>query len=238
MSNFGSFAGVGNGVAVGSGPSQASLVVVPGVEWVRGKVECDADKHAAVVGLLPTLKAILTNVRDLDMVYHAQPDPIAFLKNLGLDESRVVVYIPLADYKLLVPNNVITEEQRVRAQQVAGIINSSYGVTDMGLIRGVKIEGDTLQVKFAVTTEGCPHKTPIENGIRSAVQEMFTLLGPAVGLNEADIVRVPDVWRAEDMSEALRAAAKERIDATHARLRTTSLTVNGSAPRQASTGSW
>jgi hypothetical protein len=67
---------------------------------------------------------------------------------------------------------------------------------------------------------------------------MFTLLGAAVGLKSADIVRVPDVWRAEDMSEALRAAAKERIGATHARLKTASLTVKGSAPRQASTGSW
>jgi metal-sulfur cluster biosynthetic enzyme len=73
-------------------------------------------------------------------------------------------------------------------------------IVDLGLVYGIRIEGDTVHVTYTLTTMGCPIGPLIE-------AEMKQFLSGVEGVNEVDaemVLRPP--WTPEMMSEEAKAA--------------------------------
>ena len=79
-------------------------------------------------------------------------------------------------------------------------------VIDMGLIRGLTIEGATAEVKLTYTSMGCPCKEMIADDVRDAL-----LAVP--GVEHVQIEEVFEPWTHRDLSPRAR-RARSRIGVT------------------------
>jgi metal-sulfur cluster biosynthetic enzyme len=70
-------------------------------------------------------------------------------------------------------------------------------VIDMGLIRGLAVDGDTAQVKLTYTSMGCPCKEMIADDVRDA------LLAVA-GIISVEVQEVFEPWTHSDLSRRAR----------------------------------
>ncbi|MBV8989633.1 MAG: metal-sulfur cluster assembly factor [Solirubrobacterales bacterium] len=66
-------------------------------------------------------------------------------------------------------------------------------VLDMGLIRGLAVQGDTAQVRLTYTSMGCPCKEMIADDVRDA------LLG-VDGIERVEVQEVFEPWTRRDLS--------------------------------------
>jgi metal-sulfur cluster biosynthetic enzyme len=73
-----------------------------------------------------------------------------------------------------------------------------YSVTELGMIYGVKVEGNTVTVDYSLTSFGCPLAETLETEIRAALRA----LDPAATVLPRLAWSPP--WGPERMSETLR----------------------------------
>lgn len=88
------------------------------------------------------------------------------------------------------------DADRVR-EALRGVIDPEVGldVVTMGLIYGVEVEGGTVRIRYALTTEGCPMADVIRNGIVHAARRVS-----GVEDVETELVREP-AWHPGMMEE-------------------------------------
>lgn len=70
-------------------------------------------------------------------------------------------------------------------------------VIDMGLIRGLAVDGDTAQVKLTYTSMGCPCKEMIADDVRDALLAVE-------GIERVEITEVFEPWTHRDLSRHAR----------------------------------
>lgn len=82
------------------------------------------------------------------------------------------------------------------------VIDPELGIdiVELGLLRDVVISGESIFVRFTVTTPACPLSSYIEDEIRACLWQL-----PAITQIDVECVYDPP-WRPEDMSDAARAA--------------------------------
>ena len=90
---------------------------------------------------------------------------------------------------------MVTEEQVVRALREVLDPEWPISVVDMGLIRGVAVDGHTVRVKLTYTTLGCPCTEMIQEDIERCLRAL-----PGVGV--VDIEEVYEPWTRADISPA------------------------------------
>ena len=67
-------------------------------------------------------------------------------------------------------------------------------IVDMGLVRGVELEGGVARVRLTYTSLGCPCTELIKEDVRTKLMGLR-------GVDEVEIVEVYDEWRRSDMSK-------------------------------------
>ena len=73
-------------------------------------------------------------------------------------------------------------------------------IVELGLLRSVRIQEGTAEVRFTVTTPACPLSSFIEDQIRACLWQV-------PGLVDIDVAcEYEPAWTPEDMSDAARAA--------------------------------
>ncbi len=70
-------------------------------------------------------------------------------------------------------------------------------VVEMGMVRGLEVEGDRVKVRFRPTFSGCPALRVIQEEIRKALE--------AAGAKEVEIATEFAPWSTEELSPAARA---------------------------------
>ncbi len=82
------------------------------------------------------------------------------------------------------------------------VIDPELGIdiVELGLLRSVVIDGDTVTVRFTVTTPACPLSSYIEDEICACLWQI-----PSVKTVDVECEYEP-AWRPEDMSDVARAA--------------------------------
>jgi metal-sulfur cluster biosynthetic enzyme len=66
-------------------------------------------------------------------------------------------------------------------------------LVDLGLIRGIEVEGSKAEVKLTYTCMGCPAMDMIQDDIRARILEMD-------GIDEVDIEVVWETWSRKDIT--------------------------------------
>ena len=76
------------------------------------------------------------------------------------------------------------------------VLDPEYPVSlvDLGLIRGIEVEGTTARIKLTYTCMGCPAMDMIQDDIRDRLLQMD-------GIEEVDIEVVWDSWSRKDISK-------------------------------------
>lgn len=67
-------------------------------------------------------------------------------------------------------------------------------VVDLGLIRGVEVDGSTARIKLTYTCMGCPATDMIQDDIKERLLRME-------GIEEVEIEEVWDSWSRENISK-------------------------------------
>jgi metal-sulfur cluster biosynthetic enzyme len=75
-------------------------------------------------------------------------------------------------------------------------------VVDMGLVRGLAVEGDTARVRLTYTSMGCPCKEMIADDVRDA------LLAVA-GVERVEVEEVYEPWTHRDLTPRARRTMRE-----------------------------
>ena len=78
---------------------------------------------------------------------------------------------------------MVTEAQ-VR-EALRSVMDPEIGrpIEDIGMLRGISIEGDTVRVDVLITIEGCPLKDRITNDVTAAVSPLEGVARVAVDLS-------------------------------------------------------
>ncbi|MBV9820376.1 MAG: metal-sulfur cluster assembly factor [Solirubrobacterales bacterium] len=87
---------------------------------------------------------------------------------------------------------------------LAGVHDPEYPVSvlDMGLVRGLAVEGDTARVRLTYTSMGCPCKEMIADDVRDALLAV-------VGIERVEVQEAFEPWTHRDLSgRARRTLAK------------------------------
>ena len=66
-------------------------------------------------------------------------------------------------------------------------------IVDMGLVRGVEVDGTTARVRITYTSMGCPCTELIKEDVRTRLLE-------EAGIERVDIVETYDEWKRGDMT--------------------------------------
>ena len=76
------------------------------------------------------------------------------------------------------------------------VLDPEYPISlvDLGLIRGVEVDGSTARIKLTYTCMGCPAMDMIQDDIRERLLRME-------GIEEVGIEEVWDSWSRENISE-------------------------------------
>ena len=89
----------------------------------------------------------------------------------------------------------------VTEEEVIGVLRKCYdpeipiNIVDLGFVKGIGIEGDSVHIKLSLTTPGCPMHRTIGDDVRQKV------LG-IEGVKDVEIKFVFDSpWTPEEMSE-------------------------------------
>jgi len=103
------------------------------------------------------------------------------------------------------------DEEEVRARVLAALRavrdpEIGINVVDLGMIRGVSVEGNVVRVRYVLTTPGCPLAALLAAWMRAAVS------GALEGEYEAELVleRFPP-WTPADMTEEGREEFRRRF---------------------------
>ena len=85
--------------------------------------------------------------------------------------------------------------ERVR-EALKEVLDPEYPISlvDLGLIRGVEVDGSTARIKLTYTCMGCPATDMIQDDIRERLLRME-------GIEEVGIEEVWDSWSRENISE-------------------------------------
>ena len=90
---------------------------------------------------------------------------------------------------------MVTEEQVVGGLRKVLDPEWPVSVVDMGLIRGVEVEGSTVRIKLTYTTLGCPCTEMIQEDIERCLRAL-------PGVDAVDIEEVYEPWTRADISAA------------------------------------
>jgi metal-sulfur cluster biosynthetic enzyme len=88
----------------------------------------------------------------------------------------------------------------VTSQEVRGalreVLDPEYPISlvDLGLIRGIEVNGTTARIKLTYTCMGCPAMDMIQDDIRDRLLQMD-------GIDEVEIEVVWDSWSRKDITE-------------------------------------
>jgi metal-sulfur cluster biosynthetic enzyme len=76
------------------------------------------------------------------------------------------------------------------------VLDPEYPISlvDLGLIRGVEVDGSTARIKLTYTCMGCPATDMIQDDIRERLLRME-------GIEEVEIEEVWDSWSRENISK-------------------------------------
>jgi metal-sulfur cluster biosynthetic enzyme len=82
---------------------------------------------------------------------------------------------------------------------VRGVNDPEYpiSVVDMGLIRGLAVEGDTARVRLTYTSMGCPCKEMIADDVRDAILAVD-------GVERVEVEEVYEPWTHRDLTPRAR----------------------------------
>lgn len=82
---------------------------------------------------------------------------------------------------------------------VRGVNDPEYpiSVVDMGLIRGLAVEGDTARVRLTYTSMGCPCKEMIADDVRGALLAVD-------GVQRVEVEEVYEPWTHRDLTPRAR----------------------------------
>jgi metal-sulfur cluster biosynthetic enzyme len=82
---------------------------------------------------------------------------------------------------------------------VRGVNDPEYpiSVVDMGLIRGLAVEGDTARVRLTYTSMGCPCKEMIADDVRDALLAVD-------GVQRVEVEEVYEPWTHRDLTPRAR----------------------------------
>ena len=85
--------------------------------------------------------------------------------------------------------------ERVR-EALTEVLDPEYPISlvDLGLIRGVQVDGSTARIKLTYTCMGCPATDMIQDDIRGRLLRME-------GIEEVEIEEVWDTWSRKNISE-------------------------------------
>jgi metal-sulfur cluster biosynthetic enzyme len=75
-------------------------------------------------------------------------------------------------------------------------------VVDMGLIRGLSLDGDIARVKLTYTSMGCPCKEMIADDVRDALLAVE-------GVEAVEVTEVWEPWTHRDLSSRARRTMRE-----------------------------
>ena len=86
-----------------------------------------------------------------------------------------------------------SEEVREALREV---LDPEYPISlvDLGLIRGIEVDGSTARIKLTYTCMGCPATDMIQDDIRERLLQM-------VGIEEVEIEEVWDSWSRKNISK-------------------------------------
>ena len=89
---------------------------------------------------------------------------------------------------------VIHTEEEVR-DALREVLDPEYPISlvDLGLIRGIKVEGSKADIKLTYTCMGCPAMDMIQEDVRDRLLEME-------GIDEVDIEVVWETWSRKDIT--------------------------------------
>jgi metal-sulfur cluster biosynthetic enzyme len=87
----------------------------------------------------------------------------------------------------------LTSEDLVLALREVNDPEYPISIVDMGLVRGVSLEGSRAHVKITYTSLGCPCKDLILQDVRTRLLEVD-------GVEHVEIEEVYEEWRREHMS--------------------------------------
>ncbi len=75
------------------------------------------------------------------------------------------------------------------------VLDPEYPISlvDLGLIRGIEVEGSRVHIKLTYTCMGCPAMDMIQEDVRERLLEMN-------GVDEVDIEVVWDLWSRRDIT--------------------------------------
>ena len=96
---------------------------------------------------------------------------------------------------------VTAEEARDALREV---LDPEYPISlvDLGLIRGVEVDGTTAEIKLTYTCMGCPAMDMIQDDVEECLLRM-------PGIEEVDIEVVWDTWSRKDITALGRKQLKE-----------------------------
>ena len=89
----------------------------------------------------------------------------------------------------------MSEAERVW-EALKEVLDPEYPISlvDLGLIRGVEVEGSTARIKLTYTCMGCPATDMIQDDIRERLLRVE-------GIEEVEIEEVWDSWSRENISK-------------------------------------
>ena len=88
---------------------------------------------------------------------------------------------------------VATAEQLGRALREVNDPEYPISIVDMGLVRGVEMDGSTARVRITYTSMGCPCTELIKEDVRARLLQED-------GVEEVEIVETFDEWTREHMT--------------------------------------
>jgi metal-sulfur cluster biosynthetic enzyme len=101
----------------------------------------------------------------------------------------------------IVASRITAEEARDALREV---FDPEYPISlvDLGLIRGVKVEGSKAKIKLTYTCMGCPAMDMIQDDVSDRLLEME-------GIDEVDIEVVWETWSRKDITPLGRKQLKD-----------------------------
>ena len=89
----------------------------------------------------------------------------------------------------------MSREEGVR-EALKEVLDPEYPISlvDLGLIRGIEVDGSTARIKLTYTCMGCPATDMIQDDIRDRLLRMD-------GIGEVEIEEVWDSWSRKNISE-------------------------------------
>jgi|GEM_PF-6891546 len=217
-------------------PLQNPSAGLMSVDWVKGQVIVDPQYQAKFIELLPTIKGIISGVRDVDPIMMTRPDPEALLNLLRL--AGPITYLTFKQQQLIENKSHLTAlaTEPLHAQQAQAILvelsrlelirDTSVSAIMLGLIRGISIVDGLLTLTYTPTTEKCLHRDALRNAMNACALELATILKNAFGLQNAKVDEILGVWKPTDMDAVLLASHGSAV--TSNSQCATQVTLNGS----------